>query len=140
LSIGFVLLGFWVLGALSYGQDVAIIESEMVDTAVWVAENTNSNGLVAAHDIGALGYFGKRKLLDLAGLISPDVIPFIRDEKRLASYLDQRKTEYLVTFPNWYPSLIHCATLLHRSDENFSRRQGGENMAVYQWVSDCGLD
>jgi hypothetical protein len=36
-------------------MDVAVIESEMVNTAKWVAESTEPDALVAAHDIGALG-------------------------------------------------------------------------------------
>jgi hypothetical protein len=132
-----ILLSFWILGASSYGRDVAVIESEMVDTANWVAENTAPNELVAAHDIGALGYWSKRRLLDLAGLISPEVIPFIRNEKLLAFYLDEQKAEYLVAFPGWYPELTHCARLLYRGSRDFSLRQGGESMAVYRWIPDC---
>ena len=45
-----------------------------------MAHNTPPDALIAAHDIGAVGYFGQRRLLDLAGLVSPEVIPFIRDE------------------------------------------------------------
>jgi len=84
------LVGFWVLGARAYGQDVAFIESEMVATANWLAEHVPVGNLVAAHHIGALGYFDHHDLLDLAGLVSPEVIPFMRDEDRLAAYLDQR--------------------------------------------------
>ena len=132
-----VLFSFWILGASSYGRDVAVIESEMVDTANWVAENTTPDELVAAHDIGALGYWGKRRLLDLAGLISPEVIPFIRDERLLAYYLSEKKAEYLVTFPGWYPVLTRCASQLYQGSRDFSHQQGGESMAVYRWIPDC---
>ncbi len=101
-----VWLVFYARGALAYGEDVAIIETEMVDTGQWIVKHTPPDALIAAHDIGAIGYFGQRKMLDLAGLISPEVIPFIRDEARLSSYLDQRGASYLVTFPGWYPQLV----------------------------------
>jgi hypothetical protein len=103
--------------------------------AHWVADNTPSNALVAAHDIGALGYFAQRDLLDLAGLVSPEVIPFIRDETRLAEFLQDRHADYLVTFPGWYPQLVQGAHLVYSSAGSFSPMMGGENMAVYQWVS-----
>lgn len=136
LAILFTWIAFLVLGGGTYAQDVAIIETEMVDTAHWVATHTSPAALVAAHDIGALGYFGNRELLDLAGLISPEVIPFIRDEQRLAGFLDQKGATYLVTFPGWYPQLVSRAVLVYRSKGQASLSNGGENMAVYRWLAD----
>jgi len=133
VSITLVLIGFWILGARAYARDVALIESEMVKSAYWVSENTEENSVIAAHDIGALGYFSNRQLVDLAGLVSPDVIPFIRDEERLAEYLNQRSVEYLVTFPGWYPELVKQATPVFQTYEEFSPAQGGENMVIYKW-------
>lgn len=133
LSVGVVLLVFWGLGARSYALDVAVIESEMVETARWVAENTEADALIAAHDIGALGYFGGREIVDLAGLVSPEVIAFIRDEARLAAYLDRRGAAYLVTLEGWYPSLEAAAEMVYRTEGEFSPALGGANMVVYQW-------
>jgi hypothetical protein len=128
-----VLVLFWVIGARTYGNDVAIIESEMVTTAQWVAENTSSDALIASHDIGALGYFGHRNLLDLAGLVSPEVLPFIRDEMALERYLDAQNADYLVTFPDWYPLLSSKGERIFQTNGQYSPTQGGENMAVYRW-------
>jgi hypothetical protein len=89
--------------------------------------------LIAAHDIGALGYFSERELVDLAGLISPEVIPFIRDESALENFLTLKEVGYLMTFPNWYPSLTSQAQLIYQTQGLFSPKLGGENMAVYQW-------
>jgi len=128
-----VLMIFWGMGALAYARDVAVIESEMVTVAHWVEQNLETDVLIAAHDIGALGYFAERPILDLAGLISPDVIPFIRDEVALREYLNTQDADYLITFPNWYPNLRESATLIFQTRENFSPQLGGENMAVYLW-------
>jgi len=128
-----VLLIFWVKGADTYGKDVAVIESEMVATAKWVSVHTPMDSLVAAHDIGALGYFGNRRLVDLAGLISPEVIPIIRNEDKLENYLDTKMADYLITFPNWYPNLVSKAKLIYQTNGKFSPALGGENMAVYAW-------
>ena len=75
--IGGVQISFLILGASTYANDVAIIETEMVASAKWIASNTEDDALIAAHDIGALGYFSGRQIVDLAGLINPDVIPII---------------------------------------------------------------
>ena len=126
-------LAFWILGANAYAVDVSIIESEMVELSRWIEKNTDPGALIAAHDIGALGYFGGREILDLAGLISPEVIPFIRDEKRLREYLDFREADYLMTFPNWYEMLNADLVPIYQSTAPFSPAAGGENMAIYRW-------
>lgn len=126
-------LAFYGLGASAYSSDVAFINTEMVAAAAWVDENTPPDALIAAHDIGALGYFAQRQIIDLAGLTSPEVIPFIRDESRLAVYLDEQGADYLVTFPGWYPYLSSQAQLLFQTSAEVSQALGGENMAVYSW-------
>ena len=125
--------GFIFLGARSYAQDVAVIESEMVVSAKWVAANLPPEVLIAAHDIGALGYFDHHELIDLAGLVSPDVIPFIRDEPQLAKYLDQRGADYLIAFPEFYPLLIENAEAVFVTDSAVTRILGQKNMVVYLW-------
>ena len=127
--------GFWLRGALAYRSDVQIIETEMVATARWVAGHTATNDLVAAHDIGALGYFGGRRVLDMAGLVSPEVIPFIRDESQMRAWLDASGAAYLETFPGWYPSLSSslAGQEVFVTGAPYSPAENGENMAVYRW-------
>lgn len=135
LTVGLLVVVFWGRGAYTYAQDVAFIESEMVQTARWVAEHLPSDALVAAHDIGALGYFGDHELIDLAGLVSPEVIPFLRDEDRLQAYLTSRGADALVVFPGWYPSLTRDRQPVYVTGSPFTPVMGGENMAVYLWSS-----
>jgi MFS family permease len=134
-ALALVCIGFWFLGMQSYTEDVQIIESEMVDTAKWVATNIPGNDLVATHDVGALGYFGDHKLVDMAGLISPEVIPFVRNEAALANYLDSKGVSYLVTFPDFYPLLTSGLRPVFSTGSPFSPAQGGTNMVVFRWSS-----
>jgi hypothetical protein len=133
LATGLLNLGFIFLGARSYAADVAVIETEMVDTALWVAKHVPAGVSIAAHDIGALGYFDDHPLVDMAGLVSPEVVPFIRDEARLAELLDERKVRYLIAFPNVYPGLSGSSRIVHASDGKFSPAAGQGNMTVYCW-------
>jgi hypothetical protein len=133
VSIVVVWVAFFLIGANAYRRDVAVIQTEMVATAYWVAENIPPGDLVAAHDIGALGYYGGHALLDLAGLISPEVIPFIRDQTLLEAYLDEQMVDYLVTFPSWYPILVRGLQPVFRSRGTIAPVIGGENMVVYRW-------
>ena len=134
LILGITWMIFYGLGAATYATDVAIIETEMVTTGQWIARSIEPNAIIAVHDIGAIGYFGKVRIVDLAGLISPEVIPFIRDEEQLADYLDRQKVDYLVTFPGWYPVLVQRAEPIFQTQGQFSPLEGGENMRVYRWV------
>ena len=133
IAIGMFCIAFWLVGAQYYGQDVRFIESEMVDTAKWVANNIPQDKLLAVHDIGAMGYFGEHNMVDLAGLISPDVIPFIRHEERIAAYLDEKHVDYLVVFPDWYNTLAVDLKLVHSTNAPYAPEMGGTNMGVYQW-------
>ncbi|GAB4504649.1 MAG: hypothetical protein Fur0043_16430 [Anaerolineales bacterium] len=133
LLVGLSCIAFWLFGAWTYAQDVAFIESEIVATAKWVAVNVPDGALVAAHDIGALGYFDHHELVDLAGLVSPEVIPFIRDEARLAAYLDEVGASYLIAFPEFYPHLSQQAEMVFTTGSLITRSLGGENLVVFHW-------
>jgi hypothetical protein len=135
LSLLFMTVGFVLLGARSYAEDVGLIESEMVVTAKWVAANLPPQAVVAAHDIGALGYFDHHPLIDLAGLVSPEVIPIIRDEARLATFLDRRHANYLVAFPAFYPVLTRASEPVFTSGGSFAPAIGEKNMTVYRWLA-----
>lgn len=132
-STALILLIFLFLGGQAYGMDVAIINSEMVNTAQWIRDNLDDDAVIAAHDIGAIGYFSERKIIDLAGLVTPDVIPFIRDEKRLGAYMHEQKVDYLVTFPSWYPELTSDLEVLYNTDGIYAPQLGMDNMAVFEW-------
>lgn len=134
ISTGVLLVAFWFLGANAYATDVAIIDCEMVQTARWVAANAPGDAVIAAHDIGALGYFYERPFIDLAGLVSPEVIPFIRDEGRLRDYLFSRHATLVVFFPDWYPALASDPRFVpvHQTHCAVTREAGGTNMTVYE--------
>ena len=133
LAIVFLTVAFWALGAKSYGEDVAYIESEMVAVAKWVDVNLPPDALIAAHDIGALGFFDQHALIDLAGLVSPEVIPFLRDEAQISAYLDARGADHLIVFPHVYPALTEPLEIVFTSGGAFAARLGGESLVVYKW-------
>jgi hypothetical protein len=130
--VGILCVAFWMVGANTYAQDVTLIETEMVASAKWVAKNIPQEEIIAAHDIGALGYFDSHELVDLAGLVSPEVIPFIRDEEKLAAFLDESGVAYLVAFPDFYPLLSQLAEPIYVA-EGIGPELGGDNMIVYHW-------
>jgi len=126
-------IGFEFTGARQNAYDIYWIESEMVTTAQWIQQNVPPDARLAVHDIGALGFYVPNPLVDLAGLITPDVVPFIRDEGRLAGFLDSRSVDYLVSFPSLYPQLTAQRESLFEAGLKFDALHFDENMHVYRW-------
>ena len=61
---------------------------------------------LAAHDIGALGYLADFHVLDMVGLVNPDVIPYHKD-RNFVTYFNQVEPDYLLTFPDWDLYFFH---------------------------------
>lgn len=133
VSLGAVTLLFIILGARSYAQDVALIEQQMVEPARWAAENLPPDAVIAAHDIGALGYFDEHQLIDLAGLVSPEVIPFIRDETRLSAYLDEQNADYLIAFADLYPEMTADKETVFSASGAIAQVGDFAPMTIYRW-------
>jgi hypothetical protein len=129
-----VTAAFMWIGARAYATDVGVIETEMVAASLWIRDNTSPQALIAAHDIGALGYFGERRIVDLAGLVTPEVVPIIRDEAALADFMNAQGVDYFMSFPGWYPQLTRGLPVVYISPGEISPSIDGENMTVYAWI------
>lgn len=132
-STAVLCLAFVIIGARQYAEDVRWVENEMVAAAKWVEQNLPGDARLAVHDIGALGYYVQNPIVDMAGLITPEVVPFIRDESRLAQYLDRNSVDYLITFPSFYPELTSRHELVFQARQDFGPQSAGENIGIYRW-------
>ncbi len=143
LSVMLVTVGFWWIGARQYADDVRIINTEMVATAKWVGVNLPEDELLAVHDIGAVGYFAPRPILDLAGLVSPEVVPVFRDGEALMRLMCERQVRYLMVLPDQRPVAEDDTRLgpapIFRTHAPYAPAAGGGNMAVYEmhWTQGC---
>ena len=132
-TFGVLLAFFLLLGARAYAADVALIEGEMVTAARWVAANTPPEARIAAHDVGALGYFAPRPLLDLAGLLAPEITPWLNDPAALAAMIRTGGADYLVTAPGWpYAEVAQGAEPLFTTGYAPTRARGLNNVTVYR--------
>lgn len=138
-----VVPGFLVIGARQYGTDVRIINTEMVAAAQWLDDQVPPDELLAVHDIGAVGFYAPRPILDLAGLVSPEVVPIIRDGEALMRLMCERNAQYLMAFPDQIPTSEDDPRLggapVYSTDAPYAAEAGGDNMAIYklQWGSMC---
>ncbi len=54
------------------------METALIPAALWFRDHTPAGSVVALHDIGAVGYYGERPVLDLGGLVTPEITPLRR--------------------------------------------------------------
>jgi len=128
----------WRLPAMArqYALNVDNINEMHVDMAYWVRDHVDPGTPVALNDIGAIAYIAQRPVIDLAGLVTPEVIPILRRpdrETHLAQFLEERDVHYVVIFPNWFPELAAHSEFerLHQERLETNTIAGGERMAAY---------
>ncbi|MHA2140316.1 MAG: hypothetical protein ACXADC_05370 [Candidatus Thorarchaeota archaeon] len=101
----------------------------------WIRENTPEDAVLAIHDAGALRFFSERRIIDLAGLISPDITfgNMTRPEKLV--YLKEEGCEYFVFFDrlfyNWAYHLVGAYTVLYEARIPDCVIPSNANMSVY---------
>jgi len=121
-----------------YAWNVDNINEMHVALGGWIVEHTPPDALLALNDIGAITYISERPVVDLAGLITPEVVPLLRLPDRdahLAALLAQRDVQYVVIFPNWFPYLATRDDVLEPVHQVTLERNticGGEKMVVYR--------
>lgn len=84
-------------------------EIQEIDVALgrWLAENTPQDALIAVDDIGAITFISERQIVDMNGLVSPEVWPAVeagegleRDQV-LTRILSEAEPQYMAAFPLW---------------------------------------
>lgn len=126
----------------TYADEINSTRNPKIDLALWLKRNTPENALIALHDIGAVGYFSERRMLDLVGLVNPGITKYYLDkqskriiplnERKVIDYLKQKRPDYLVMFPEWdrffnllqpanskYFTLIHTTLPLYPTEMRY---------------------
>lgn len=88
-----------------YAEHCKYINDRQVAAALWIKNNTNETDIIATHDVGAIGYYSDRKIIDVAGLITPELISRLHDRdynKYMMNYLTEKGVSYLAFLREWY--------------------------------------
>jgi hypothetical protein len=125
---------FEIMGSTQFSTDVKIIDTEMVQTALWIRDHTPADTVVAAHDIGAIGFFGGRRMVDLGGVTDLDALDLLSGRTSLPDYLRKKHADLLMTFYDFYPGYLEVCTPLN-IDKDPS--EDGGIMLVVDWRHDC---
>ena len=107
------------------------------DVGLWLAENTPPEASVGTLEVGIIGYYARRRMVDFAGLIQPDVALQMRYEttyEDTALWAVRRyHPDFLVLNPAWFPRLMEqwvapfCEPL-----QQFTRPEYFGELVVYQ--------
>ncbi len=122
--------------ATRYGWAVQNINAMQVHLGHWVDAHLPRGGAIAVNDIGAIAYVSRREVIDLMGLVSPDVIRYHRSgEPGLMRYLAERCPGYVIVFPAWFPAMTARRDLLepiYRVRLDHNTVAGADEMVVYR--------
>lgn len=112
-SIFYIFIGVtYFLGVKDYDENreeyavqCKYIYDRQVKAAKWISENTNENDVIATHDVGAIGFYSNRKIIDVAGLVTPELIKKINDldyVNYMNDYMAKHGVTYLAFLREWY--------------------------------------
>jgi len=130
----------WRLPLMSqeYAANVVDINTMHVAFGKWLLTNTSPDDIIAVNDIGAIGYISERFVVDLAGLISPEVIPTLRGPdptSGLTDFLKEQQVDCVIIFPSWFPGLVAQSQILrpiHTISLEHNTIAGGRTMTAYE--------
>jgi len=127
-----VLLGAqWLYFGSSPAEYVRVSRYQLarhVRTGRWLAEHTPPDAVIATHDVGAIGYYSNRRIVDMAGLITPEVVPHLHKPDYfpfLDSLFVRQHVTRLAVLDEWQP--VDNVMPLFEADPT------PEVMHVYPW-------
>jgi len=142
--LAWLALALWALvpAAERYAWGVQNIEAMQVRIGHWVAANAAPRARLAVNDIGAIAFASRREILDLMGLVTPEILPYRRQgEDGVIRFIGETCPDYVIIFPTWFPRLAARSDLLepvHRVRLDRVEVSGGPEMVVYR-LRRCGV-
>jgi len=130
-----------VQGAGRYAQNVANVQDSDVAVARWLAPRLHPDAVLAVNDIGALKFLLPNRVIDLAGIANPEIRREVNRALRqnrswepvMAEEIAKRQPDYLVIFPEWFPTLSLDPRFrpVHGSPIPDNITMGGDEIVVY---------
>lgn len=75
------------------------VEEQPLAMAMWLAENTPENAIIAVHDVGMMRYMGGRNTLDIVGLTTPQAAQYWRNGVgSVAEFLLEHQPDYIASY------------------------------------------
>jgi hypothetical protein len=101
-------------GALRYAHSISDVQDSDVKMARWLGDHLSPEALLAVNDIGALKYFLPNPMVDLAGIVNPEIQKALQGamerktpwQDEMREILAEHRPDYLIVFPEWFPGLL----------------------------------
>lgn len=103
---GVMVVTLWVNGASTFALQTKLLNESHLQAARWVDINAPKDAIIATHDIGIIGYVTQRQIVDLAGLVTPEVIEIMSDQHKLANFVRERHVTYVIVFSGYYQEML----------------------------------
>lgn len=128
---------YYVWQATNYGKAAGNINDMQVHLGYWLDANTPPDSVFATHDAGAIRFFSGRTMIDLAGLVSPDMIHGNMTAIEKMQYLYDNGCNYFVFFDElfgWWARLLppHSYSTLYTVFLPDNVVSGRDTMSVFQ--------
>lgn len=95
----------------------------------WLAANTPPGAVVATHDVGAIGFYARRAIVDTVGVVEPvprEILEQGGDRRALAALLTARGVTHVAALRNW----LEVANV----EPLFVADPRPEILEVYPWI------
>lgn len=89
----------------TYANECKYINDRQVVAAKWIRDNTKETDIIGTHDVGAIAFYSQRKIVDVAGLVTPELINKLHDDnyvEYMRDYLKKSNVTYLAFLREWY--------------------------------------
>jgi hypothetical protein len=122
-------------------QSVQNVDDSDVAMAHWIGARISPEAVLAVNDVGAIKYFLPNRILDLAGIIDPEVPRYMDEASKqgrnyqegVLRFLAETRPDYMVIFPYWFPDLAADEarfTPLHRIEIPQNITMGGDDLVL----------
>jgi len=129
--------------AAIHGSNVYSINHQHVAMAEWIRDHTPADAVITTHDIGAIGAISQRRIVDLFGLVTPEMIHTVDQIIPTIGvgsgwYLDKVRagnSSYLIGYPQWLGFMAvapRCFDEIHREVLERMDICGGLEMVAYR--------
>jgi len=98
-----------------HGALVKRVNSLGISAGKWASQHLPPDASIASREVGAIGFFGHRRVVDLGGTISSEGIGYLRRpgsaDANLLDYLGKAQPSHLAIRPGDFPDLAQRADL-----------------------------
>jgi hypothetical protein len=132
---------YYVVYSIALGKNTGNINDQQVKLAEWVNKNVSRDETIAVNDIGAIKFINKNRIIDMAGLVTPEMLQYGKyntvDRIDSVNYLlKKNNVTYIIIYDQWYKDFLDkygagltFVTSAYLDDNTIC---GGDEMKVYK--------